>query len=135
MHCPIVVLSDVRSRIYRTAPPRRRAGCPPRELRASVHFTVTTPSRPIRSVQIGRGTGLAALRKESSMRLVWQLLAVGAIAFGGGQAMVAFDDGGWLSLAIGLATVVLSIVAYRWVVRLTERRPVPEPGRGAAWAG
>jgi len=69
------------------------------------------------------------------MRLVWQLLAVGAIAFGGGQAMVAFDDGGWLSLAIGLATVVLSIVAYRWVVRLTERRPVTELGREGAWAG
>lgn len=69
------------------------------------------------------------------MRLVWQLLAVGVIVFGGGQAMLAFDDGGWLSLAIGLATVVLSVVAYRWIVGLTERRPVTELGREGAWAG
>jgi membrane protease YdiL (CAAX protease family) len=69
------------------------------------------------------------------MRLVWQLLAVGVIAFGGGQAMMAFDDGGWLSLAIGLATVVLSIPVYRWVVRLTERRPVVELGREGAGIG
>ncbi len=69
------------------------------------------------------------------MRLLWQLLAVGLIFAGGGQAMLTFDDGGWLSLAIGLATVVLAIVVYRWVVGRTERRPVIELGREGAWAG
>lgn len=68
------------------------------------------------------------------MRLVWQLLAVGVIAFGGGQAMLAFDDGGWATLVIGLASAVLSVVVYRWIVKLTERREITELGRSGAWS-
>jgi membrane protease YdiL (CAAX protease family) len=68
------------------------------------------------------------------MRLVWQFLAVAVVAFAGGQAMIALDDGRWATLAIGLATVALSIVAYRWIVKRTERREVVELGREGAWS-
>lgn len=68
------------------------------------------------------------------MRLVWQLLAVGAIFAIGGQASLAFEGDHWLVLAISLATVVLSVVVYRWIVRLTERRAVVELGRERAVA-
>jgi uncharacterized protein len=70
----------------------------------------------------------------SFMRLVWQLLAVGAIVAVGGNVMLAFEDNQWLALVIGLATVVLSVIVYRWVVRLTERRAVLELGREGAVA-
>ncbi|MFI9487821.1 lysostaphin resistance A-like protein [Promicromonospora sp. NPDC052451] len=67
------------------------------------------------------------------MRLVWQLVAVVAVSFLGGQALVAVEDGPWLTFAVGLATAVVGVVVYRWVVRLTERRAVVEAAlRGAA---
>jgi uncharacterized protein len=69
------------------------------------------------------------------MRLVWQLLAVAVIAFGGNAIMVAFDENQWLALVIGLATAVLSVIVYRWIVRLTERREVVELGRKGAVTG
>ncbi|MCD0447234.1 CPBP family intramembrane metalloprotease [Glycomyces sp. A-F 0318] len=69
------------------------------------------------------------------MRLVWQLLAVGAIVAIGGQASLAFEGDHWLVLAISLATVVLSVVVYRWIVRLTERRTVVELGRESSVTG
>ncbi|PSK89417.1 hypothetical protein CLV63_12653 [Murinocardiopsis flavida] len=65
------------------------------------------------------------------MRLVWQLVAVAAVAFVGGQGVMAADGKPWLTLAIGIATAVLSVFVYRWVVRLTERRAVTE----LAWKG
>ncbi|MEU6761234.1 CPBP family intramembrane glutamic endopeptidase [Streptomyces sp. NPDC046853] len=65
------------------------------------------------------------------MRLVWQLLAVIAVAFVGGQGIAAVDGKPWLTLVVGLATAVLSVFVYRWVVGRTERRPVTE----MAWEG
>jgi membrane protease YdiL (CAAX protease family) len=70
------------------------------------------------------------------MRLVWQLLAVAAVAFLGGQGVAAVAGDPWLTLAIGLVTAVLAVVVYRWVVRLTEHRPVVElAGKGSWGAG
>ncbi|GAA1680058.1 type II CAAX endopeptidase family protein [Glycomyces endophyticus] len=66
------------------------------------------------------------------MRLVWQLLTVALVAFLGSQALNAVKGRPWLTLAIGLATAVLAVVAYRWVVGRTERRPVAELGRAGA---
>lgn len=67
------------------------------------------------------------------MRLLWQLLAVGAIALVGGQAVVALEGRPWLVLITGLAASVLAVLVYRWVVRRTEHRPVTElAGPGAA---
>lgn len=67
------------------------------------------------------------------MRLVWQLLAVAVVSFAG-QAAMALGDDPWLALAVGAATVVLVVIAYRWIVRLTERRPVIELAREGAVA-
>lgn len=69
------------------------------------------------------------------MRLVWQLLAVALIAFLGGQGLNATDGSPWLQLAIGLATAVVAVVVYRWVVAKTERRDVAELGRPRAVGG
>ncbi|WP_020014193.1 CPBP family intramembrane glutamic endopeptidase [Promicromonospora sukumoe] len=67
------------------------------------------------------------------MRLVWQLIAVVAVSFLGGQGLMAVQDNPWLTFAVGLATAVVGVVVYRWVVRLTERRPVVEVAlKGAA---
>ncbi|WP_030144695.1 CPBP family intramembrane glutamic endopeptidase [Glycomyces sp. NRRL B-16210] len=68
------------------------------------------------------------------MRLVWQLLAVAAISLAGGWPMMAFGDDPWIAFAIGTATAVLAVVVYRWIVRLTERRPVVELAREGAVA-
>ncbi|WP_290058064.1 CPBP family intramembrane glutamic endopeptidase [Amycolatopsis solani] len=70
------------------------------------------------------------------MRLLWQLLAVAAIAFLGGQAVNAVAGNPWLTLVAGAVTAVLAVLGYRWVVRRTEQRPVVELGRpttGLAW--
>lgn len=67
------------------------------------------------------------------MRLVWQLIAIVAVSFLGGQGLAAVQDDPWLTLAVGLATAVVGVVVYTWVVRLTERRPVVEVAlQGAA---
>ncbi|GAA4702494.1 hypothetical protein APR04_000389 [Promicromonospora umidemergens] len=67
------------------------------------------------------------------MRLVWQLLAVMAVALAGGQAVMAVQGNHWLELVIGLATAVLAVFVYAWVVRRTERRaPVEVELRSAA---
>ncbi|WP_063735312.1 CPBP family intramembrane glutamic endopeptidase [Streptomyces sp. RTd22] len=60
------------------------------------------------------------------MRLVWQLAAVAAVAFLGGQGLAAVDGNPWLTLAIGVPTAVLAVLVYGWVVRRTERRPSTE---------
>ncbi|WP_206795577.1 CPBP family intramembrane glutamic endopeptidase [Amycolatopsis sp. MtRt-6] len=68
------------------------------------------------------------------MRVVWQLLAVAAVAFAG-QQLVALTGNPWLTLLFGGLTAVLAVLAYRWVVRKTEHRPVDElagPGAGLA---
>ncbi|RDG38907.1 CPBP family intramembrane glutamic endopeptidase [Streptomyces corynorhini] len=66
------------------------------------------------------------------MRLVWQLLAVMAVAFVGGQVVQNVQDNPWLTLALGVGTAVLAVLVHRWVVRRTERRPVTELGRQGA---
>lgn len=60
------------------------------------------------------------------MRLVWQLVAVVAVSFLGGQALVLTGDNPWLTLVVGLATAVGALALYAWVVRRTERRVVTE---------
>ncbi|MBE1498565.1 membrane protease YdiL (CAAX protease family) [Amycolatopsis lexingtonensis] len=70
------------------------------------------------------------------MRLLWQLLAVAAIAFLGGQAVNVVAGNPWLTLVLGALTAVLAVVVYRWVVRRTEQRPVTElarPATGLGW--
>ncbi|GAA2614521.1 type II CAAX endopeptidase family protein [Streptomyces axinellae] len=67
------------------------------------------------------------------MRVVWQLLAVAAVAFLGGQGIAAVDGKPWLTLAVGTVTAVLALLVYGWVVRRTEHRsPVEVATRGAA---
>lgn len=67
------------------------------------------------------------------MRLVWQLVAVLAVSFLGGQGLAAVEGRPWLALAVGLATAVLAVLVYAWVVRRTERRDVVEVSlQGAA---
>ncbi|PTM92354.1 MULTISPECIES: type II CAAX endopeptidase family protein [unclassified Streptomyces] len=66
------------------------------------------------------------------MRLVWQLVAVAAVAFIGGQGAAAVEDNAALSLIVGALTAVLSVFVYRWVVRRTEHRPVAELAREGA---
>jgi hypothetical protein len=67
------------------------------------------------------------------MRLVWQLVAVAAVAFVGGQGIAAVQEGDpWLTFAVGVPTAVLALFVYRWVVGRTEHRPVTElAGKGA----
>jgi uncharacterized protein len=64
------------------------------------------------------------------MRFVKQLLAVLAVMVVGGQATAAVQDNPWLTLAAGLASAVLTVLTYRWVVRRTEHRDVSELAGG-----
>ncbi|MFC4114409.1 CPBP family intramembrane glutamic endopeptidase [Nonomuraea zeae] len=67
------------------------------------------------------------------MRLVWQILAVVAVAFIGGQGVNAMGDNPWITFALGIVLSVVAVLVYRWVVRRTEHRPVTEvAGKGAA---
>ncbi|MEV8070666.1 CPBP family intramembrane glutamic endopeptidase [Streptomyces sp. NPDC085995] len=68
------------------------------------------------------------------MRLVWQLLAVAAVAFIGSQAVAAVDGNPWLTLLLGLLSAVLTVPVYRWVVRRTEHRPPAELAASGAWS-
>ncbi|HEY3558936.1 MAG TPA: CPBP family intramembrane glutamic endopeptidase [Kribbella sp.] len=64
-----------------------------------------------------------------------QLVVVAAVAAAGGQAVTAVRGNALLTVVVGAATVVLSLLAYVGIVRLTERRPVTEAARpGAAGA-
>ncbi|WP_141579488.1 CPBP family intramembrane glutamic endopeptidase [Actinomadura sp. WMMA1423] len=65
------------------------------------------------------------------MRLVKQLVVVAVVAAAGGAGVSAVQWNPFLTLVLGAATAVLSLFAYRWVVRRTERR---EPGE-LAWEG
>lgn len=66
------------------------------------------------------------------MKLVWQILAVVAVAAVGGQIVGGVQDNPWLSLLLGALTAVLSVFVYRWVVGRTEGRPVAELAREGA---
>ncbi|NVI93195.1 CPBP family intramembrane glutamic endopeptidase [Actinomadura sp. BRA 177] len=67
------------------------------------------------------------------MRLLFQLLAVGAVALIGGNITAQVKDNDVLTLAGGLVTAVLTLLVYGWVVRRTERRaPVEVAVKGAA---
>lgn len=67
------------------------------------------------------------------MRLVKQLVAVAAVAFVGSAAVGAVGWNAPLTLVLGVATAVLTLLTYRWVVRWTERRePVEVAAKGAA---
>ncbi|AJE43041.1 CPBP family intramembrane glutamic endopeptidase [Streptomyces nodosus] len=68
------------------------------------------------------------------MRLVWQLLAVSAVALIGGRSAMAVQDNPWLTLGVGLLTAVLALPVYGWVVRRTEHRPSTEVAREGAAA-
>ncbi|MEU5094968.1 CPBP family intramembrane glutamic endopeptidase [Streptomyces sp. NPDC020996] len=68
------------------------------------------------------------------MRLVWQFLAVAAVAFVGAQCVAAVQGNWLLTLVLGLLTAVAAVLVYGWVVRRTERRPSTEVGREGARA-
>ncbi|MCC3276210.1 CPBP family intramembrane metalloprotease [Arthrobacter sp. zg-Y20] len=65
------------------------------------------------------------------MKFVLQLLAVTAVAVLGNLALQAVDGSPWPALAVGVAVAVLAVLAYRRIVRVTERRSVAE----LAWPG
>ncbi|MBB4692889.1 CPBP family intramembrane glutamic endopeptidase [Paractinoplanes abujensis] len=69
------------------------------------------------------------------MRFVIQLVAAVAVAFLAGQAVTATQDTVWPQLAAGVAGAVLAMLAYYWVVRLTEKREVTEAAAGPAAGG
>src|SRR5689334_24961710 len=69
------------------------------------------------------------------MRLLKQLVVVAAIALAGSQAVAAVDGNTPLTLVLGLATAVLAILGYRWIVRRTEKREVTELARADALRG
>ncbi|AYL34481.1 MULTISPECIES: CPBP family intramembrane glutamic endopeptidase [Streptomyces] len=60
------------------------------------------------------------------MRVVWQLVAVVAVAAIGGQSVSAVRDTWGLTLVLGVLVSVLALLVYRWVVGRTEHRPVTE---------
>lgn len=63
------------------------------------------------------------------MRFVWQIIAVVAISFAGGRALMAVQNDPWPTLAVGAVTVAVALPLYGWVVRKTEKRPSIEVGR------
>lgn len=65
------------------------------------------------------------------LRLLAQLVAVSVVALVGNMAVGAVQWNVWPTLALGVATAVLSLLAYAWVVRRTERRAPAE----VAWKG
>jgi membrane protease YdiL (CAAX protease family) len=56
------------------------------------------------------------------MRLVKQLVCVAVVAFGGSLAVGAVDWSAPLTLLLGFATAVLTLLVYAWIVRRTEKR-------------
>lgn len=69
------------------------------------------------------------------MRLFLQLVAVAVVAFGGSLCVSAVQWNTPLTLVLGLATAVLSVLAYRWIVRRTERRAPVEIAWSSAALG
>jgi uncharacterized protein len=68
------------------------------------------------------------------VRLVWQLVAVVAVALLGSQGVAAVQGNPWPTLALGLLTAVVAVLVYGWVVRRTEHRPAAEVGAQGAVA-
>ena len=66
------------------------------------------------------------------MRLVKQLGTVGSVAVVGGLAVGAVEGSAGLTLVLGVATAVLALLAYSWVVRRTEHRDPVEVGLAGA---
>jgi membrane protease YdiL (CAAX protease family) len=66
------------------------------------------------------------------MRLLKQLVAVAAVAFAGSQLVGLVHWNTPLTLILGLATAVLALITYRWVVRRTEHREPVELARQGA---
>ncbi|GAA3452156.1 CPBP family intramembrane glutamic endopeptidase [Dactylosporangium matsuzakiense] len=66
------------------------------------------------------------------MRLILQLVVVVAVALAGSAAVTAADWNVPLTLGLGAATAVLLLLAYAWIVRRTEHRPVDELSPRAA---
>src|SRR3569833_968699 len=56
------------------------------------------------------------------MRLLKQLLPDVVVAFVGGQLVTAVQENALLSLLLGVATAVLAVFVYAWMVRWSERR-------------
>jgi membrane protease YdiL (CAAX protease family) len=61
-----------------------------------------------------------------------QFFVVAFVAAVGSAAVTAVDGNPWLTLVLGLATAVLAVLAYAWVVGRTEKRPPDEVGRAGA---
>jgi membrane protease YdiL (CAAX protease family) len=69
------------------------------------------------------------------MRLVKQFVVVAVVALAGSLAVGAVNWNAPLTLILGLATAVLALRAYRWIVGRTEKREVTEVAlKGAAGA-
>jgi membrane protease YdiL (CAAX protease family) len=69
------------------------------------------------------------------MRLLKQLVVVAVVALAGGQAVAAAGWNTALTLVLGVATAVLALLAYAWIVRRTEHRdPVEVARKGALGA-
>jgi membrane protease YdiL (CAAX protease family) len=69
------------------------------------------------------------------MRLLKQLVTVAAVAFVGSMGMGAVAGNTVLTLVLGVATAVLAVFVYAWVVRWSERRaPVEVAAKGATAA-
>ena len=69
------------------------------------------------------------------MRLLKQLVTVAAVAFAGSLGVGAVQGNALLTLILGVATAVLAVFVYAWVVRWSERRaPVEVAAKGAAGA-
>ncbi|QDY07738.1 CPBP family intramembrane metalloprotease [Micromonospora sp. HM134] len=68
------------------------------------------------------------------MRVLKQVLAVAAAGLVGSRAVAAVQDNPWLTLLLGTATAVATLLAYGWVVRRTERREVTDLTRAGAGA-
>jgi uncharacterized protein len=70
------------------------------------------------------------------MRLVKQLGVVSVIALAGSQGVAAVQGNPVLTLVLGMATAVVAVIGYAWVVRRTERRaPAEVSVQGAAGLG
>ncbi|MGW0432041.1 CPBP family intramembrane glutamic endopeptidase [Micromonospora sp. NPDC003197] len=68
------------------------------------------------------------------MRFLKQFLAVVVVTFIGSQGVLAVQGNPWLTLVLGIATAVLAVLTYAWVVRRTERRAPTEVARAGAVA-
>jgi membrane protease YdiL (CAAX protease family) len=66
------------------------------------------------------------------MRLVKQLVCVAVVGFGGSLAVGAVNWNPPLTLLLGFATAVLTLLTYAWIVRRTEKRAPVEVERAGA---